>query len=119
MTRVSVHTLGVYADCYEILDKALSKGGLIMTFQTTGAATQFRHRCYSARKTLMNAHGSTPYDHLLIVRDSKDAAKLIFKFRTAADLPATITDLEGRPLDGPDSALLEEARALRQELKLE
>lgn len=121
MTRVSAHNLGVYADCFEIMDKALAHRGLRMTFATKGSATQFRHRCYSARKTLINAgDGTTPYDHMLIVR-GEDPCVLIFKFRSAADLPAEITDLEGRPLEAPDSdpELKEAARALRQSLNLE
>ena len=99
MTRVKTHTLGAYTDCFEIMEKARAAGGLVLTFNTSTQATQFRHRCYSARKTLsLKNAGETVFDSMLIVKTAEAPTQLLFRFRSAADLPVTITGLNGQPL---------------------
>jgi len=117
MTRVKVHTLGAYADCFQIMDKALAAKGLVLTFNTHTQATQFRHRCYSARKTLANKGGvETPYDSMLIVKTKEEPTKLVFRFRSADDLPVTISGLDGQPLPTFDDDFARQAAALKKGL---
>lgn len=119
MTRARPHSIGSFVDCFEIMDKALINEGLILTFETHTQATQFRHRCYSARTTLARlSKERTQYDSMLIIKTKEEPKKLIFKFRTSADLPITMTDLQGHPLLEDTEIPIDDLMAEAEELKL-
>lgn len=87
--------IGAFADCIQVMNKALEVGGLRLPFETSPQATTFRHRCYRARARMQHdsPQGASPYDSLNI---SKEDNILIIKPRL---FDGVATDLEGNPVD--------------------
>lgn len=108
-----------FVDCTQMMDKAISHGGLRVNFATSGAATRFRQRCYVIRARLRDASAAacppgvlphTPYDDIFIQRENEDQetpngrdTALVFKLRSQQPLQGNITDLQGNQLiETPD-----------------
>lgn len=120
MTRPVLRTLGSYADCFQLLEKAASRGGLVVDFPSSSAATQFRHRCYAARKLLAQKQGETPYDSMEIVKTAEEPLRLTFRIRSIERMNIVISDLDGTPITADEEDdFAKQAKRLRGELDLD
>ena len=105
MTRRSLST---YSDIFPVLDAAVEHQGLIVPFESKGAAVRWRQRAYQARYTMREVEAermagipgydpSTPYD-LLYIEVEKDELEIWRAVITVREPPAVIRDLQGNPV---------------------
>jgi hypothetical protein len=120
----------MYTDCYQVLEKALTKGGLKIKFTTPSRATHFRMRLNSYRVALRHHQlqgkpegfvPSTPYDHFTF-RLSGTAVIVEERMVDALsieDLDGNATELTPVPTredDSPDD-LLDDALDIVNEIR--
>jgi hypothetical protein len=124
-------TQGAYVDCVRAYEAALKHGEISITFDTYGAAVNFRQRCYRLRNLLLEAHKPGPgmlpetrYDSIVLQLPRKhepDCNTLTLRNRSldADDIAGRIRTADGAPVLSEDGDLDEAVRELRGRLGLE
>lgn len=115
MSKKKPANLGAYADVVGVLDAVLREEELIMSFETKGAAVNFRQRCHRLRQMLrqkaeeqielqltagkhpLSTFPTTPYDKILI-QTQEEPPELHFSLRDEKKHLSALRKPDGTPI---------------------